>query len=330
MKRSITTPWGLLTFGGIDYARQIHASMTQLLGDRQRATPIGLSTAPGSLLDLASFGAATILAMAMRKLDRAEGQRSAGGVYDLIDDQEGEHGIAPSPGATIAERRATLKAHEKLAKGAARPNVESALRELLGSNFVGIHITQPDEAQLFPAMLGAQPMNLARAGIERKIIRIQQPICIGIGAPQTVYYSPFDPISSDGSSPLRIGDELVVEPEIAGRAEKITVTDVSANIFGHVFTAVFNNAHEPLAYATTMPLPMWMSTQREVIVVVSNAAALDVEKRRQVHDLLERMLSCVTVWALVQSSGAGTAGPFTLDDPVLGVCDANPLDLVTI
>ena len=71
-----------------------------------------------------------------------------------------------------------------------------------------------------------------------------------------------------------------------------------------------------------------MRHERELVVIVKSPAAVNIEMRRQVHELLERQVPGVTTWALVAESAADQAGPFTLDDPALGMLDVTPLDLV--
>lgn len=329
MKTSAWTPSGLLKSSGKEpAAKRLYATARKLLGD-----PRGTMTdAAGSFADSASAAIAVMLAWVDEKVTRAGDQQFASGMYDLLRAQESEHRIVASPFATVADRKAVLAARRKLAEGAARAPTEEALRTLLGANYAGLHVVTPAERVMWPAALGDQPMALKVPEVERKLIRIVDAICIGLGASMVVDYTPVDPAPEDFSvHTLAIGDELVLEPEISGRAERITITGLGLRFvaFGYsqrTFTAVVNNAHEPNALATTMPWPMWTSTQREIVVVVKSAAVIDAELRRQIHELLERLEPAVTTWALVQENGTpGQAGPFTLDDPTLGLLDANPL-----
>jgi len=336
MRRSIFAPSGLWKHkSGEPLAKRMHRTAMQLFG----AEAGHFSAERGSTIDLLSFTMAIMLARAADKIERAGGERYAKTVYALLPQQEEEHGLVRDPEATIPERKRALEARKVLPRGCGRGELIDGLERLLGDNFVGLHIPNPaaNEVAIWPAALGDNPQLLARADVDRKLIRITPPICIDLGVPQWVRYVPVDPPNPSAApfpNTLRKDDVLLIEPEIHGRAEVVTVLEIGnddAPGLPSMFQAVFNNAHEPLCFATTNPFPLWLSTQREVVVIVKAQALIRPATRAQIHDHLSRVLTGVTTWALVQEStpGSGVAGPFTTDDPVLGMLDANTFETCT-
>jgi hypothetical protein len=331
VKTSGWNPFGLLKFKrGEAMAKRIYASAVQLFGD-------SFSSEPGTFVDDVGYAASRMLAFAVGKVDRAGDQAFADTLYDMLPDAEDELGLHPLPTATIHQRKRAVAAGRRLPAGASRSALESALLTLLGPNYVGVHITKLSERVMWPAHLGDAPQNLQQPTVTRKLLRLLAPISIGLGAEMVIPYLPVEPTAPTGSlHTLLVGDKLTLEPEISGRAEVVTVDLLGTVVINAVttptFRAVIQNAHENLAYATTMPFPLWTSSQREIVVVVKNGTAVNSEQRRQVHELLERICTGVTTWVLVQESspGSGTAGAFTLDDPILGLLDVTPLGQVTV
>lgn len=337
MKTSLYTPWGFLKHvGGIPIAQRLHEQAKLLVTNAKR----GMTVEDGSFLDDVTFATSMMVAQAAGKILRAGDQRFAAKVYDSIDRMEHEHGIIPDPGANVPTRWRALSARKLAPTGASRPAVEEALRKLLGAAYVGIHITQPVEALLWPVEIGDQPMNLQLPEEEKKLIKIPSGITIKLNVPQEVIYTPVDPLPDPTSffyqHVLRVGEQVVIEPEIEACTETVTILGLSlVALVGDensgaapAFTAVFTRGHGTDCWGSTGTYPSWTSTQREIVVIVKSTASVNIEMRRQVHELLERQVPGVTTWALVAESAANQAGPFTLDDPALGMLDVTPLDLV--
>ncbi len=321
MKTSAFTPTGLLKLSGEEpLARRIYKATRAALGAQ-------LAGQPASFADCFAYAFALGVARGATLLERAFGQMLPTEVTDLLGAQEEEYGLIPSPTASITARRQALAARMLLPGGAGRLNVENALRSLLGARFVAYRTTVPVERAVWPPVLGTAPQNLVDPGVARKLLHISPAISIGLGAPQTVAYAPVEPLPP-ASSPhtLALGDQVVIEPELLARAEVVTVSALGTDATSApTFTAVFNQAHEPGCWATTMPFPMWTSTQRFSLIVVEALAALDPEVRRQVHELMDRIARGVSTWAVVQATGPNQAGPFLLDKSPLG---ATPLGLI--
>lgn len=322
MKTSAFTPTGLLKLRGEEpLAQRIYGATRAALGPE-------LAGQPASFVDCFAFAFALGVARGATLLERAFGQMLPSEVTDLLGAQEEEYGIIPSPTASITERRRALAARMLLPGGAGRLNAENALRSLLGDRFVAYRTTESAERGVWPPALGDAPQNFVDAEVARKLVHVTPAISIGLSASQAVAYVPVEPLAEAGTlHSLAVGDRVVVEPELLARAEVVTVLALGEDpTSGPTFTGVFNQAHEPGCWATTMPFPMWTSTQRHSLVVVEALAALDPEVRRQVHELMDRIARGVSTWALVQATGPRQAGPFLLDKSPLG---ATPFGTVT-
>ena len=151
---------------------------------------------------------------------------------------------------------------------------------------------------------------------------------MGLGAPQASPYTPISPLPAQGTlHTLAVHDRLLVEPEILGRAEVVAVEALDPATLA--FTATFLNAHEPGCTLTTMLFPFSSGNQRESVVVVPLATALSVEWRRQIGLVMNTLLRATSTWGVAAQSQPGQAGPFTLDDPQLGLLDVTPLSALT-
>lgn len=304
---SLFTPCGLLRCTSADSdAKRIFDVRAKALGGDGNNFALGADTKLGARL----YAESIMEALARAKLRRAGQQDTAERIYDLIDDREGEYGVVPGAGDSVATRKNVLASRMLLPGGAGLVNVENALRALLGDDFIALRVTQAAERAVSPPNIGDQPMNLQTSDVPRRIIRITATISIGLGSPQTVPYTAIDPAPSG----LLVGEKLVIEPNTLGMAERVTVTEVT----GYTLTATFNNPHPAGVVATTQPMPIWQSNQRDVLVVLTDAAAADPEKRRQTHDLMGRLARGVSTWSIVGSSGSPRhTGPFIIESSPL-------------
>lgn len=327
---SLFAPKGLAQYrAGKPLAQALHETGL-LLFSKHGAAQGGFNTDPGSLVDLFCFSLAITLARAARTLERADEERFAAKAYYLLAKLEEEHGLRPGADDRLHARHAALADAKRAPRGNARAELEQQLRDLLGDDFVGLHIPSGAEVVAWPEELGDQPQLLAEASIDRKLVQIVPAISTDLGTPQQVRYRQIDPADIDGEHTLTIGDRLVVEPENLGRAEVVTVEGLLITEGEVYFTATFNQAHEPNCWAAQMPFPAWTSTQRNVLVALPPDAVLDPEKRRKVDVLLTKILTGVTRWSLCGSSGAGTIGPWTIGDPQLGMIGFNPIGIISV
>jgi len=331
-KLSRFSPCGMLTLSSQpSHAEQIYKALVASQGDAYRDGKGQLNPRQEARLYAQAMG----LARARYALLAAGNQQFARHAWDLLPVQEREHGLIPRPGETLGERRGALAARMLLPAGASQTNVENALRELLGDDFVAYRPTPASEAALYPANLGDQPMLLQPPEVARKLCRLEQVIATGLGAPQEVAYSDvLDPKpTATGAEVLAVGDRVLVEPENDALAEVVTVEAARVVIFSEIddyqirFTATFTKPHQAGAVLTTAPYPYWTSTKRHSLVVLTASAAADPETRRKVNELMSRLARGVSTWDIAAESAPGVAGPFRVGEGRLGI---TPMGTVAI
>lgn len=332
MQTSSFAPPGLLQLqAGVSTAETLHASIVQLFSNGGQ---YDLSTELGSFVDCFAFALARVFARIQRRQEQLDGERTAAGAYNLLAALEEDFGVVPPFGATLKARRTALGQRMRVLLGSRRAELEQSLRDLLGTDYVGIHIPDPaSEVSIWPNNLGDSPQILAVPDAPRRVVTIPYAISTGLGAPQVVTYAPVDPLAGEnGNHTLAAGDQIVVGVENLGSAETVTILSVGQTSEGGplYFLATLNHAHEPGAICAAMPFPAWGSNQRHIHVVLAEDAALDPETRRQVHELMARTVTGVTTWSISPASGTNQAGPWTLDDPVLSRLDCNPMGTVSV
>jgi hypothetical protein len=329
MKYSLFAPSGLHKYqAGKPLAEAIHETAIRLFAKYDRSGG-GLETQPGALVDYVAFVLAIRFARIAANLQNADGERYATGAYYLLAQTEAEYGLQRGAADTLLTRRTALGEAKRAPRGNARAELVQQLRDTLGDDYGGIFIADASNAVEWPADLGDAPQLLAEANIERKIVQIVPAISTDLGSPQQVRYTPIDP-NPDVGHTLTVGDRLVVEPEILGRAEVVTVESLAIGDPELYFTATFEQAHEPGCVAAQMPFPASTSTQRAILVALSEDAAVDPVLRGKADKLLDRILSGVTTWSLCGLSGTDTIGPWTIGDPDRGQLGRNPIGTITV
>lgn len=332
MKTSAFAPYGVFQYkAGKPAAEILHASIVQLFSD---GSNFALSTEIGSFVDCFAFAFARILAKLQLRTEKLDRERLAVGAYELLPALEEEFGLRPGPDDSLRTRRATLLAAMRVALGSRRTVLEQALSDLLGADYVGIHVHSTPDVDLWPAALGDDPMLLAVPDSPRKLVRLPFQVSTGLGSPQFIAYEPLDPIEGDLSEgTLLAGEEIVIGVENLGLAETVEILSVEEpgdDSPYPLMRVTVNNPHGPGSLAAAMPFPAWGSSQRHIFIVLAEDAALDAEKRRKTHELMARAVTGVTTWSISPASGAAQAGPLTLDDDVLGRLDMNPMDVVSV
>ncbi len=311
MELSCFTPLGFLELSDdTSYAEQIYDSLISSLGGNY-------ATEEGSRAEAWCYATALQIAQARLTLEHAGLQKSPLCVDEMMADREAEWQIVPGPSDTLWDRRRALAARMLLPTGASRGALQAALETLLGDDFVALRYVTPAENAWWPTTLGDRHMSLPVAGVERKRLRVTQPVSAGLGAPQAVSYE-----MVDGQPDLLSGDRLLVETEVLGRSESVVVSGVTDTHF----TATFEDAHEPDCLCTTAPYPMSVGLQRSLLVVLSLIPAVDSPTRTKVNEQLQRQARGVTTWAVVQQATDTTTGPFTIE---YSPRDATPLGEIT-
>jgi hypothetical protein len=312
------TPLGMLSLSSApSHAETIFDALVRSQGDAYAA---------GGPHEAKLYAQAMGLARGQYALERAGNQQFPKRATDLFDILEREHGLVPRADDSTAERTAELSARMLLPGGAAQSNVERTLSELLGEDFVAYRPTPTDEMVLYPDNIGDSPMNLQAPEVVRKRLVITDAISTGLGAPQQVQYLETRTEAEDTALLAAEGDVLVVGPGTATE-ERVTVTAIATVDGDHFLAATFEQPHPPETLAITAPYPMWMSTKRHSLIVLTAAAASDAEKRRKVHDLMRRIARGVSTWDIAGESDPGETGPFILDESLM---DQTPFEAITL
>jgi len=245
------------------------------------------------------------IARARKRIQQARDQRLPNKVVDLIERREAELGIVPGPHDTMAQRRAVLVERFKPPTGGCRLAIETALTAAIGADFIKYYVRPIGSEPNHPANAGDWPMNFQRNDVPRKIVKLDGPVAF-TGVPVTVQFEQL------GGTPALIpGDVVVFDAGREGQADRVTISAItdSTGAFDEtivLLTATFTRPHEAGAFGFTHPFPLWRSTRREAIIVVSAAAAQDPEKRRKVHDEMRRHARAVSVWNIVAANGTNT------------------------
>lgn len=290
-------------------AERIYRSLVAAHGDQFDMTP------GESRQEAWCYATAMSKARVHKALEMAGAQAFANEVDLLIDTREAEFKIVPPFDATPSERRDVIKARRRRPKTWTKARIEERLRELLGDDLIAYRPTPLAEVARWPAALGDQPQNLQRPTVTRKLVRLTVPITF-LGAPLAgITYDTVDGPREPGSAPAGLvdGDVLVVGSGL-GLAETVVVSDC----FPGNFTATFTKPHPSGVLCTTAPFPKWISTKRHNLVVVTEAAAVDLEKRRMVDEEMRRMVRAPSTWDIVQSADGLTTKTFRVGVSPIG------------
>lgn len=265
------------------------------------------------------FATARSKALADVTLRKAQAQALVAKVDILMPVQEDVHGIHPAWDATFLARRAELVRRRRRPGVWTKVAIAAELSTLLGADFIAYRPTKLAEAGKWPVAIGDQPQNLQVPQVARKLIRITQAISVGLGAPQAVTYELLNTSHSPtvlGSIDLIVGDLIVVEPEILGITETVTVTAVAAS--PKTFTAIFNKPHTVNCIGSTAPYPKWISTKRHNLVIVTPTCAIDPVKRAVIDARMRLMVRASSTWDIVDSADGLTTGSFVIGAALIG------------
>lgn len=305
--------------------------MVSLLSD---GSSFALSTDLGSFVDCFAFALSRVVAKAQLRQHKLDRERLAAGAWELLPALEDEFGLFPAPDDSIQTRRSALAAAMRSALGSRRTELEQGLADLLGADYVGLHVHSTADVDIYPATLGDSPMLLALPETPRKIVSLPYSVSTGLGALQYLAYEPIDPLPEDGAdNTLTAGDQIVIGVDNLGLAETVTIDSVEDPGDGETYPlmrVLVNNPHGPGTLCAAMPFPAWSSSQRHIFVVLAETAALDADTRRKVHEHMARTVTGVTTWSISPVNASGGAGPLTLDDAVFGRLDMTPFGTITV
>lgn len=304
-------PLGLLRFSRRkpDAAAIYEASAANLGGQ--------FSLEEGGYVEATLHAQALGMARVRRRLRAAAEQRLPSRVSCLLPVREDELGIVPGPFDTMAERRAVLASRFLAARGGTKLNIQAALTELLGADFLAYVPTPTADAEVYPPTLPSTAVHFARPGVARRALRIIGPIVGGTGTySYETIQQPQDALTPEAIDPV-VGDVFVLSAGQVGIEEAVTIDGVDTTARTVTFTSV--RPHGIGSVAFTHPYPAWRSTKRHSLVVLSASAAADPEKRRKVNELMQRMARTVSTWDICAGSGSSTTGPFTVGGGLLGI-----------
>lgn len=306
---SIFTPFGALAFSSKPSRVQaIYDAMIANLNERPNEN---FDISPGTNIEAMVYARARTQAMARYTLDRAFNNAQPGRATETLPIHEKEFEVVPGPHDSLADRRRVVAARALLPGGAGYINVTNALTTLLGTGFINFRLTPESERINFPTVGGTSPGNFVVPLATIKQITITGVISVGLGSPQFVLYQPWNP-----AEPVSLlnGDSIVVDPKIYGITERVTIGLVTPTSF----SATFNKAHDAGTFATTAPYPFWRSSRRHSLVIVTRATAENNDKRRQINELLSRLLKATDSWDIVPDLDGSHTAPIKTDDAVLG------------
>jgi hypothetical protein len=214
-KLSVFTKLGHLRLTSVpSHGELLYTAKVNGLGDQFAATE-------GSRMDALCYAQAMGEARVRYKLDRAFNQTLPTRLVDCLEKREAEFGVVPGLHDNVQARRATLAARYLLPQGNNYNNVRNALASSLGSAFVNYRITTTSEMIATPTNINDQPMSLRVAGVARLLARATD--FVGAAGAATVKYTPIEPAGAS----IEAGDSLVVEPEVTGICERVTVSSAS-------------------------------------------------------------------------------------------------------
>ena len=237
MRFSRFAPLGLFRLkGGTPTAKVIYDDMIAGLGGEDG----DLHPVRGTHLATHCYATAIETAFAKRRSEVARNQALPFHVTDLLPNREAEYGVIPSIDATDADRRTELARRMLAPVVPSQANIEAALTDLLGDDFIAYRPTLASEAIVTPAIVGDAPTNLQRPEVTRKVVTLGAAVSF-IGVPSTVAYTSVTlPQAGQATenTGLVVGDVLVFDPG-SSIADRVTITDVSS---GNL-TATFSQPH---------------------------------------------------------------------------------------
>ena len=320
MRFSAFNGFGLATFTGDEpRAETIYKAINIAVGAGK-----AFDVSEGTDIEATNFADAIAVACAERSLHRARLNLAPETATEKLPQHEAAFVVAPPVDATIAERRAVLAAKNLAARGSREEALTNTLRAVLGSDFVALYVSPQADVQKWPTTVGGAPGHYSRVDIPAKTIRLLEHIApdFGVSGVATVPYENWD--TSQADELVVVGEKLVVECEIPGGAEVVTITAAAGEGTARTLTATFTKPHPLGCSATTRPTPLQLSTRRHILVVLKIAAAKRVETRRLVNEIMRSVIRGVTTWSVVHESSDGSAffASITLD--------VESLDAVTI
>lgn len=287
-------------------ARRVYDAMRRSLG------PSFNQSFDDSRVQARLYAQAMGIANALRTLERVKKNAIALSSTDLLSNLESMYGIIPKPGSTFRERRNRLHARMQLLRGSRYEAIQDIMRSILGNDFLEWSFATVDTLVRFPdtsaeaALVG----NYVPPGTQARILRVLAPILPGT---RTVAVEELTP-PLDGAPPP-VGMTFLADPAHKVRREASRIDDSEITEDGKItsVTADFVNPHDEGVLLTTQHFPTWRSNAHRHVFVVSESAAVDLERRRAVGEELSRAMKSVAMWHIVDPN------EFTVGEGLLGI-----------
>lgn len=305
-------PYGLLRYSGAPSpAADAYRAIKGAYGN------VAFDFTAGKYKEAKIFALAIQIGVARMMLVRARNQKTSR-AWDKLPSVEKDWVVIPGPNDTIPTRQANVKAQMLLMAGARQAAIETALRALLGDDFITVRVTTPSEIVNTPSD-PTERGTFQNVSTTPKYIQILDAIVKFSPSHVTVRIK----LMGESQMPM-VGEVFSVEPNIHVVSERVTILATTSPAPGDTndgtITIGCTKAHTAGCYAMTCA-PLWLSNQREVRVIVSRAAAADPEVRRKIHSVMQRHEKSVTRWKIMGVTSPTTVGPFVVGVSRVG-CDA--------
>lgn len=322
MRFSAFTSYGFLRYTSKPSVHEsVYKSMRTALGG-DSPSPKSYNFSVGGHVEASLFARSKTIGATLCITERAGNQSDPAETLEMMPWLEKDHRIIVPMTASIAERRAVLKARAMAGKGARRESVENQLRAVLGDDFVAYRPVNESEQHTWPLPQGASPGVYTRTDIAPKHFRVLYGNTI-LGSDWVGYEA-----IADDTEVMDIGDIASMNAGDLENAERVTVTDTRVSALGVLeFQATFSLYHTLDMLISTGPFPAQMSTRRFSFVVVSAAASVDPVKRAKVDEVMNRIARGVSSWAVVQESAPGVIGPYIIGVSPLGTTPFGPITI---
>ncbi len=317
---SAFTPFGMLEFSAAPSSAEVaYLGLVKSLGGG-----VAMDFSEGSHNRASAYAKAMAVGAAECAIRRAGNELHPETSYEMLPIHEKNLGIVANYNDSTPTRRAVAGAKNKARRGSRPESLYSALTTLLGTDFVDVYSVPRTSATKWPSTVGAAPALYARTDIAAKTLKITDPIApdFATSGVVTVPYTNWDTTRPDELAV--VGDRLVIECEIPGGAEIVSVSAVAGTGTSRTFTATFTKAHAKDCSATNRSTPMQLSTKRHLMVVLKVFAAQNIETRRKVNDLMRSIVRGVTTWTIVHEYVDGYGG-FFIHQLDVNALDTTPL-----
>jgi len=298
---SAFTPLGLLELSGeTSDAEHIYTTLRAQLEK-------SFDLSPGTHAEARLYALSIQMAFARAIVKRVPREMHPLSCYDLLTTLEKDWACVPSASDTLYDRKLRLAARKLLMRGSREEALVTDLTAAIGADFIKVKSCPIGSAANFPTSAttaGTFPTP-ARAPKFYKLLTSIVSTTVRVSVQlQCINTSAF---------PLA-GENLTIEPEIAGVSEAFTVQTVTSapgvtDVCTITPTAPFARAHSVGGWAVSAA-PLWLSNRYQLEVIISDAASRNAEKRRKVNETMARHCKSCERWKLVAASSSTQVGPF--------------------